>query len=255
MGDASDHRLDLEAVAGTQPLSQSGTAKVGVIVSLQAEADCLRHLAEDESALILVSGGSALRARARAEQLRDKGAIALVSFGLAVGLAPVLRPGDVVLADAVVLPSGRSIATDPAWRGALVQRLGSDEIKVRVARIAGSDELPTSAGAKRRIFQSTFAAALDTDSHAVAEVAAAAGLPLLVVRAVAEPAEEMRPAFAFAASDADGQPRSLAVIGHLAKRPWEIPAAWRFSKNGRLALDSLRRVIPIGPDPFALEAR
>jgi hypothetical protein len=44
------------------------------------------------------------------------------------------------------------------------------------------------------------------------------------------------------------------VVGHLAKRPWEIPAAWRFSKNGRLAFDSLRRVIPIGPDPFALGA-
>ena len=252
MGDASDHRLDLAAVAGTQALPQSGAARLGVIVSLQAEADCLRHFAEHGSPLIFVSGGSALRARARAEQLRDKGAIALVSFGLAVGLAPVLRPGDVVLADTVVLPSGRSIATDPAWREALLQRLEGDDLKVRVARIAGSDELPTSAGAKRRIFQSTFAAALDTDSHAVAEVAAAAGLPLLVVRAVAEPAEEMRPTVAFAANDADGQPRSLAVVGHLAKRPWEIPAAWRFSKNGRLALDSLRRVIPVGPDPFAL---
>jgi adenosylhomocysteine nucleosidase len=251
MGSASDHRLDLAAVAGTQALPQSGAARLGVIVSLQAEADCLRHVPEHDSPVVFVSGGSALRARARAEQLRDKGAIALVSFGLAVGLAPVLRPGDMVLADTVVLPSGRSIATDPAWRGALLQRLG-DDIKVRVARIAGSDELPTSAGAKRRIFQSTFAAALDTDSHAVAEVAAAAGLPLLVVRAVAEPAEEMRPAVAFAANDADGQPRSLAVVGHLAKRPWEIPAAWRFSKNGRLALDSLRRVIPVGPDPFAL---
>jgi adenosylhomocysteine nucleosidase len=252
VGDSADHRLGLAAGAETQPLPQSGAGRLGVIVSLQAEADCLRHLAEDESALILVSGGSALRARARAEQLRDKGAIALVSFGLAVGLAPVLRPGDVVLADAVVLPGGRSIATDATWRGALVQRLRGGDIKVRVARIAGSDELPTSAGAKRRIFQSTFAAALDTDSHAVAEVAAAAGLPLLVVRAIAEPAEEMRPTVAFAASDADGQPRNLAVIGHLAKRPWEIPAAWRFSKNGRLALDSLRGVIPIGPNPFAL---
>ena len=252
MGNASDHRLDLAAVAGTQALPQSGAARLGVIVSLQAEADCLRHFAEHDSPLIFVSGGSALRARARAEQLRDKGAIALVSFGLAVGLAPVLRPGDVVLADTVVLPSGRSIATDPAWREALLQRLEGGDLKVRVARIAGSDELPTSAGAKRRIFQSTFAAALDTDSHAVAEVAAAAGLPLLVVRAVAEPAEAMRPTVAFAANDADGQPRSLAVVGHLAKRPWEIPAAWRFSKNGRLALDSLRRVIPVGPDPFAL---
>ena len=64
----------------------------------------------------------------------------------------------------------------------------------------------------------------------------------------------MRPAVAFAANDANGHPRSLAMVGHLAMRPWEIPAAWRFSKNDRLALESLRRVIPIGPDPFAFGA-
>ena len=252
--DAAAQRLELAAAAERQPSRQPGPARLGVIVSLQAEADCLRDFPSGDAPLMSVSGGSALRARAGAEELRDKGAIALVSFGLAVGLAPVLRPGDVVLADNVVLPSGRSIATDPSWRAALLQRLGGSGIKVRVARLAGSDELPTSATAKRRAFQTTFAAALDTDSHAVAEAAAAAGLPLLVVRAVAEPAEEMRPAIAFAANGADGRPRNLAVVGHLAKRPWEIPAAWRFSKNGRLALESLRRVIPIGPDPFAFGA-
>ena len=254
MVEGADHRLDLVAAAATQPFAHARSARLGVIVSLQVEADCLRHFPADDLPLIFVSGGSPLRARAGAEQLRDKGAIALVSFGLAVGLAPVLRPGDVVLADTVVLPSGRSMATDPGWREILLQRLGGSDIKVRVARVAGSDQLPTSAGAKRRIFQATFAAALDTDSPVVAEVASAAGLPLLVVRAVAEPAEEMRPAVAFAANDANGHPRSLAKVGHLAMRPWEIPAAWRFSKNDRLALESLRRVIPIGPDPFAFGA-
>jgi hypothetical protein len=246
--------LDLVAAAEAQPRLQPGTARLGVITSLQVEADCLRHFPESDAPLTYVSGGSALRARAGAEELRDKGAIGLVSFGFAVGLAPVLRPGDVVLADSVVLPSGRSIATDPRWRAVLLARLSGSGLNVRVARIAGGDELPASAGAKRRAFQTTFAAALDTDSHAVAEVAIAAGLPLLVVRAVAEPAEEMRPTVAFAANGADGQPRSLAVVGHLAKRPWEIPAAWRFSKNGRLALDALRRATSIGPDPFAFGA-
>jgi adenosylhomocysteine nucleosidase len=250
IGVPAAHQLDL-AAAETQRLGEARTARLGVIVSLQTEADCLRRCPGDGSPLIFVSGGSALRARAGAEGLRDHGAIALVSFGMAVGLAPVLRPGDVVLADNVVLPGGRSVATDPSWRGAVLQRFVGSGVNVRVARIAGSDELPASAGAKRRMFQTTFAAALDTDSHAVAEVAAAAGLPLLVVRAVSEPAEEMRPAVAVTANDADGHPRGLAVVGHLAMRPWEIPAAWRFSRNGRLALDALRRIIPSGPDPFA----
>jgi adenosylhomocysteine nucleosidase len=242
------------AAAETGPLLQAGSGQLGVVTALQTEADCLRHFSDGGSPLIFVSGGSVLRARAGAEELRRNGVVGLVSFGLAVGLAPVLRPGDVVVADSVVLPSGKTIATHAAWRAALLQGLSGSGLKVRMARIAGSDELLPSAVAKRRAFQTTFAAALDTDSHAVAEVAAAAGLPLLVVRAVAEPAEEMRPSIAFAANGVDGQPRSLAIVGHLAKRPWEIPAAWRFSKNGRMALEALQRVASIGPGPLAFGA-
>jgi adenosylhomocysteine nucleosidase len=252
--DSAADESDLAGAAEVRPLPQPGTGRLGVVTTLQTEADCLRQFWDANSPPIYVTGGSVLRARAGAEELRAKGVIGLVSFGLAIGLAPVLRPGDVVVAESVVLPGGKSIATHAAWRAALLQRLGGSGLNVRVARIAGSDELLASAVAKRRAFQTTFAAALDTDSHAVAEVAAAAGLPLLVVRAVAEPAEEMRPAIAFAANGIDGQPRSLAVVGHLAMRPWQIPAAWRFSKNGRLALDALRWVASIGPGPFAFGA-
>jgi hypothetical protein len=61
----------------------------------------------------------------------------------------------------------------------------------------------------------------------------------------------MRPGIAFAAVGADGRTRSLAMMGHLARRPWEIPAAWRFSKDGRRALDALRQVAAVGSRPFA----
>ena len=221
-------------------------------MGLQAEADCLRQPLDDGT-LTYVSGGSALRARIGAEQLRAKGVGALVSFGLAIGLAPLLRPGDVVIADTVVRPAGNAIATDPAWRAALLRRLIDQGIRARVARIAGSDEPLTSAGAKRRAFQTTIAAALDTESHAVAEVAAEAHLPLLVVRAVAEPAETMRPGVAFVAATVDGDLQHLAMLARLARRPWELGPAWRFSKDRRLALEALRQVAAAGLEPLALD--
>jgi hypothetical protein len=226
--------------------------RLGVVMGLQAEAGCLRCPQGDGGPLTYVSGGSALRARIGAEQLRARGVAGLVSFGLAIGLAPVLRPGDLVVAETVVLPTGQAIATDAAWRAALLRRLAGAGVEARVARIAGSDEPLTSVGAKRRAFQTLFAAALDTESHAVAEVAAAAGLPLLVVRAVAEPAEAMRPAVAFAAPTAAGGSRHLARLAGLVRRPWEIGAAWRFAKDRELALEALRRVAAVGPAPFAL---
>ena len=242
LGAAADELM--AGAAGAQASPRPGAGRLGVVTALQTEADCLRHLPEGSGPLIHVSGGSALRARAGAEGLREKGVVGLVSFGLAIGLAPVLRPGDVVVADSVVLPSGRSIATEPAWRAALLQRLGGSDLKVRVARIAGSDELPASAAAKRRAFQATFAAALDTDSHAVAEVAAAAGLPLLVVRAVAEPADEMRPAIAArrerrrrpAAQPGDGRPSGQAAVGDRRRVAFlqERQAGARCAAPGRL---------------------
>jgi adenosylhomocysteine nucleosidase len=229
--------------------ASAAPGRLGIVMSLKAEAACLRR--DDAALLTSISGASARRARRGAEQLRDQGVTGLVSFGLATGLAPVLRPGDVVIADQVVLPGGEALPTDAAWRAALLQRLAGSGLNLRVARIAGSDEALTSAAAKRRAFQTTFAAASDTESHGVAMVAGAAGLPLLVVRAIAEPAETMRPGIAFAAIGENGEARMLAMMGHLARRPWEIPAAWRYGKNGRLALDALRRIAAVGPRPFA----
>jgi adenosylhomocysteine nucleosidase len=224
--------------------------RLGVVMGLQAEAGCLGPAPED-GIVTYVSGGSALRARTGAEQLRAKGIDGLVSFGLAIGLAPVLRPGDLVVGEGVVLPAGGTIATDPDWRAAVLRRLGAAGLKPRSARVLGGDEPLTSASAKRRAFQATLAAALDTESHAVAQVAAEAGLPLLVLRAVAEPAESMRPAIAFAATTAAGEPRRLAMVARLIRRPWEIGAAWQYSKDRRLALDALRRAATIGPAAFS----
>jgi adenosylhomocysteine nucleosidase len=243
----------VDAVVETRS-SNAARAPLGVVTALQAEANCLRRSGDGAELLSQVSGGSGSRARAGAEQLRAAGVAGLVSFGFAIGLAPILRPGDVVVADRVVLPTGATIATAASWRAELTQRLSSTTLSVRVARIAGSDDPPLSASAKRQAFQTTFAAVMDTESHAVAEVAAAAELPLLVVRAVAEPAEAERPPIAFVATGTDGQIRSLAVVGHLARRPWEIAAAWRFSKNSRMALEALRQVAAVGPGSFAFEA-
>jgi adenosylhomocysteine nucleosidase len=245
-------RVDVATEA--RPLTRAGVARLGVVTALRAEVECLRHLGDGVASLTYVSGGSGVRARRGAEELWRQGAAGLVSFGFASGLAPILRPGDVVVAESVVLPSGDTIPTDVGWRAALMRRLCGSGLNVREARIAGSDEPLVSASAKRRAFQATFAAALDTESHAVAEVALSAGLPLLVVRAIAEPAEAMRPPVAFAGTSADGRTRSLAVVGHLAVRPWQIPAAWRFSRHGRLALDALRQVAALGPEPLAFPA-
>jgi adenosylhomocysteine nucleosidase len=236
------------AQAGEIAAERAGRG-LGIVVGSSAAAKCFARLPESVAPLIATSHGDPGRARTGAQQLAARGARAIISFGPAVGLAPVLRPGDLVIAECVVLPSGETIATDLAWRTRLVRCLSPLNPNLKVARLAGRDRLAASAGEKRAIFQATFAAALDSESHAIAEVAQAEGLPFLAVRAVAHPAEQSRPAAACRAGRGDVYAASmLACLG----RPWELPAVWRFARNGRAALATLRQVAALGLGALAV---
>jgi adenosylhomocysteine nucleosidase len=222
--------------------------RLGIVVGTPAAAKCFAGLAGSGAPQVATSYGDPGRARTAARQLAAQGARALISFGPAVGLAPALRPGDLVVAECVVLPSGATIPTDRAWRTELARCLSPLSPHLKVARLAGRDRLAASAEEKRAVFQATFAAALDTESHVVAEVAEAAGLPFLAVRAVADPAEQSRPAAACRPSRSDLYAASmLACLG----RPWELPAVWRFARNGRAALATLRQVAALGSGALA----
>jgi adenosylhomocysteine nucleosidase len=232
--------LGRAAAADSSSAARSWTGgRFGIVTSHKSEAYCFKDLQSGEAPLVFRSGGSAAKARSGAEQLARQGVAGLVSFGLATGLAPVLRPGDLVLAESVVLPSGQALRTDAAWRSGLARQLSGRDLSVRVARLAGYDELLTSASAKRKAFQATFAAALDTDSHGVAEAAARLCLPFIVIRAVAEPAEQNLPSPLRVHGGEDDLLRGLGIAVRLLCRPWEFPSAWRFARNGRLALATL----------------
>jgi hypothetical protein len=195
---------------------------------------------------VITSHGDAGRARAAARELVAGGVRAILSFGPAVGLAPLLRPGDLVIAECVVMPQGESIATDLAWRSALEQRLSALS-SVTVARLAGRDRLAASAEEKRTLFRATFAAAQDSESHAIAAVAQAAGLPFVAVRAIADPAEENRPAYP--ARNAYGA--SLAAW----LRPWELRhcGAWQGTAGPRSRPCARSQSWDPGPTPRVVE--
>jgi len=192
---------------------------------------------------VACSGARPTRARAEAARLIAEGAVGLVSFGLAGGLSPALASGDLVLADAVVLPDGERIATDLAWRSRLSARIEIAGRAPHQAAVAGSDRLLATVAAKRALFAATGALAVDMESHAVAEVAHAAGRPFLVLRAIADPADQALPRAATVALGPGGEVRLLAVVRALLDRPAELPALLRLGRQSRRALAALRRVV------------
>ncbi|HSA81581.1 MAG TPA: hypothetical protein VLE23_12240 [Geminicoccaceae bacterium] len=221
---------------------------IGVVTGLRAEARCLGGL----DVAVACSGARPARARAEAARLIAEGAEGLVSFGLAGGLSPAVAPGDLVLADAVVLPGGERIATDLAWRSRLSARIEVAGSAPHRAAVAGSDRLLTTIAAKRTLLETTGALAVDMESHAVAEAAHRAGLPFVVLRAVADPSDQALPRAATIALGPGGEVRLLAVALALFERPGEMPALLRLGRQSRRALAALRGVVLLARPELAL---
>ena len=180
-----------------------------------------------------------------AQQLAAKGARAIISFGPAVGLAPALRPGDLVIAECVVLPSGETIATDRAWRTRLVRCSEPAEPEPQGCatcrpRPAGGLGRARSARCFRRPSPPR------STARAMRSPRWRRPRACRFWRCAPSPIRPSRagPSAAYRAARGDAYAASLlAGLG----RPWELPAVWRFTRNGRAALATLREVAALGP--------
>lgn len=225
--------------------------RLGVITGLQSEVRCLvRCLARfplDQHPQIRCAGANAIRAGEAARDLIAQGCDALVSFGVAGGLTPGLGPGVLVIPPVIIAPDGRRFDTDADWRA----RLGALAIQgmdVRLGDLAGSDGSVATADDKRRLRDAVGAVAVDMESHQVAEAATGAGIPFMVLRAIADPWNRALPAWAGKAVAADGSLRIGAIALEVIKDYGELPELIGMGLANRRAMATLRRVATIaGP--------
>jgi len=219
--------------------------RLGVVTGIRAEARLVREVLADlhPPALIACTGAVPGRAGEEAERLLASGAQALVSVGLAGGLDPRLRPGDVLLATGIVAPGRAPAETDQAWVMAALAASIALGPRVVTGSLASSDRILPGAAEKRDLAARTGAAAVDMESGEVAEAAGRAGVPVLVLRAVADPAWRNLPAVALVPLRSDGGVRTLAVARALVTRPADWPDVARLALEARAALGALRRVV------------
>ena len=200
--------------------------RIGVVVGLTAEA----RIARRRFSRVAVGGGTAAGAALAAERLTMQGAQALVSFGLAGGLDPMLRPGTVIV-PATVVTAGRHLATDPGLNAMFGDDTGH--------ALLGADGIAATAESKRYLFLATGCAAVDLESGSVATVAERHGVPFAVLRAICDPAERDLPPAALGALNDGGAIGLLRVIGSVIGRPRQIPALVRLGRDAAAARATL----------------
>jgi len=205
---------------------------IGIVTGMQSEA----RLLDGQGFAIVAGGGHADPTRRKTEALVAGGATGLISFGIAGALDPDMEPGDLIIADDVVLADGRRLACDSAWRQRVMAR-----VSAQGGTIAGRSVAAATRAEKGALFDETGAVAVDMESHHVAEVALRYGLPFLVIRAIADTADDTLPEAALKGLNEEGRPAIGAVLLSLLIKPWQLPGLIRVALRSRTAMNALLR--------------
>jgi hopanoid-associated phosphorylase len=184
-----------------------------------------------------VAGGVDARRLASAlEQELARGARGIISFGIAGGLAEDARAGTWIVGRGVIGASGYR-RCDEAWTARLVERLPG----ARLADLASAESPIATADAKRALHVATSAFAVDTESHIVARIAAAHGVPFAAFRVIADGARRNLPPAAAVALTPEGVVDVKGVLRCVAASPSQIPLLVRTALDARTAFAALLR--------------
>jgi adenosylhomocysteine nucleosidase len=190
--------------------------------------------------LLALSGIGRAAAAAAAQALVDAGVSALMTFGMAGGLDPALKPGSVVIPREVISPDGTRYAACRAWREQVAAAVSALRAVSEGNLLTSTQAIETPAD-KAAAFHTTGAAAVDMESAAVAEIAAKHNLPFIAVRVIVDTAADMLPRAVVAASRA-GKVQLARLIGGLILAPREIASMIRLAQRYRIAMHSLRAI-------------
>jgi adenosylhomocysteine nucleosidase len=237
---------------------------LGIVVALAAEARPLGPAepfgqpvplgpglaALPDGALLAVCGIGCAAAARSARALVAAGCRALASWGLAGGLDPSLSAGTIVLPERVLLEGAPELAVTPDWRANVLRSLASRCVAGRPGTAGGklltSRHAFVSAAEKQAAFRRTGAVAVDMESHAIAEIAAARGFPFLAVRAIVDTAFDEVPVALVDAADPAGHLTVGRLVIRALSEPQTIAPLLRLARRYGAARHAMRAVARTG---------
>jgi hopanoid-associated phosphorylase len=171
----------------------------------------------------------------------------VISFGVAGGLDPALKSGDVVVATEVMAGGLR-------WQAAaglseeLIVGAGLGRQRVVRGALAGVEKVVAARACKAALHSETGAAAVDMESHIAAAFAFAARLPFAALRVISDPATRALPAVVSTAIKPNGDIDVRKVLRGVARNPLTIRDLVSTGIDFNRALRSLRDCRRLGRD-------
>jgi adenosylhomocysteine nucleosidase len=172
---------------------------------------------------------------ARLEKFVDK-TEAVVSFGIAGSLSPLLRAGDVVVGSHVVVENEHYVC-DPEWSRRIHERLPGS----RMVIVAGVDYVVSHIAMKRALTSTAGAHAVDMESHMAARFAWMLDVPLVVIRTISDGHSRTLPPAALEPLKPNGKPKLAAVLKSLCADPTQLGELLVTAYESRKAFCALAR--------------
>ena len=201
-----------------------------------------RRLAQRFGIAAFATGGDASRGRALAARAAET-ADAVLSFGVAGGLAPRLAPGTLLLPRTVIAASDTRLDVDASLHRRLLAALAAAGLHAETGALLALEAVVATPKAKAAQRARHGVLAVDLESLHAARAAQTAGKPFVVLRAVADPADRGLPAAALVGLHPSGRAAPGRVLAALLRQPGQIPDLIATARDTRRALAALRAAL------------
>lgn len=213
-----------------------------IVTGLVQEA----RIAAGPGMIVICSSSDPQQLRALLATLDSSTFRGVVSFGVAGGLDPSLKTGDVVVATEVMAGDTRFLAdmalNEEVITNAALKRSRLTRRRRRVVRggLAGVERVVAASDTKAALHTETGAAAVDMESHIAAAYAATAGIPFAALRVISDPAHRALPEIAQTAIKPNGDICVRTIVRGVVRDPKTLSALVSTGINFNRALRSLR---------------
>lgn len=234
---------------------------LGMVVALASEARTLLgrgpwhkakerllrrvHLDDDTQLIVTLAGVGVENALAAAYGMIRAGVKALISIGLAGGLTPALKTGDLIIGEEILLLDNGKIqgpwAANPAGIALTRKALAAEGVPAFFGTVLTAPRPILERERKASMFKQTRALAVDMESAAVARAAREKGIPFLTIRAICDPAEETIPPELYDCLNANGKVRLPTLLRNIARKPSLTLDLLRLGRQSAVAGSALKR--------------